>query len=197
MNRRKSPFMLTAILLVSATSAVLSTAQSEEQLMSPGSSYEDHKNALSRVKMKTRSIRIKDSDNASGKSTTKEAASQTPVTPTTSDSVSVSVYFPFDSAKLTLRAKSELDQMGRALASPEFTHDRWLVEGHTDSAGSSDYNLHLSQRRAESVRQYIVEKHSVDPSRLEAIGKGEQDLLPSENPLSAKNRRVRLNYLGS
>ncbi|APG25226.1 OmpA family protein [Syntrophotalea acetylenica] len=71
---------------------------------------------------------------------------------------------------------------------------RILIAGHTDSRASAAYNLTLSQRRADSVRKYLIEKFSVQPSRLVARGFGES--LPVADNATARgrqrNRRVEL-----
>jgi OOP family OmpA-OmpF porin len=66
------------------------------------------------------------------------------------------------------------------------------VGGHTDSYGDPDYNLQLSQRRAEAVRQYLV-KHEV-PNRVTAVGFGATRPLSSDRTRASqqKNRRIEL-----
>jgi len=68
---------------------------------------------------------------------------------------------------------------------------RIRVEGHTDSVGADDYNLRLSQARAESVVKYLIGQ-GIDPNRLEARGYGESmPLADNATPEGrAKNRRV-------
>ena len=195
MKRFKESFVAAAVVLVGTTAGTLLPVQSGESYMPPGATTEDYRRALS--KQKERSIIIRESYHLPEKTATTPTKTQLPPTVILpADGVSAHVYFPFDSAELTPRAKSELDNLGKALASPEFAGDRWLIEGHTDAVGSSHYNQTLSLRRAESVRRYMIEKHGVKSRRLEALGKGETDLIDSENPRSDKNRRVRINYLG-
>jgi OmpA-OmpF porin, OOP family len=62
------------------------------------------------------------------------------------------------------------------------------VEGHTDAAGSSAYNVALSERRALSVAEYMV-KLGIEPSRLVLVGKGMAEPL-THNPYDPTNRRV-------
>ena len=68
-----------------------------------------------------------------------------------------------------------------------------VVEGHTDSVGSNDFNLGLSQRRAESVRSYLMRK-GVDPSRVTTQGMGESVPVASNDTAGGRqqNRRVEI-----
>ncbi len=66
------------------------------------------------------------------------------------------------------------------------------IEGHTDSMGEADYNKGLSQRRAEAVRDVLINEHKIDASRLEAIGYGEDKPRASNDTREGRmsNRRV-------
>ncbi|HEY3847178.1 MAG TPA: OmpA family protein, partial [Acetobacteraceae bacterium] len=91
-------------------------------------------------------------------------------------SVNLTVNFPNGSADLTPEAMASLDALGRALSSSELSSYRFRIEGHTDTVGSKEYNRSLSERRAEAVVSYIETKYGVQPSRLQAIGMGEEGL---------------------
>jgi outer membrane protein OmpA-like peptidoglycan-associated protein len=88
-------------------------------------------------------------------------------------------------------AKSDpaLDSLGRALRTFPATI---IVEGHTDSIGSNAYNLRLSKKRAQTIRNYLIEKYGIASNKLKAIGYGES--IPLADNSSAlgrsKNRRV-------
>jgi outer membrane protein OmpA-like peptidoglycan-associated protein len=108
----------------------------------------------------------------------------------TSYAMDFEVYFPFDSAELTPRARQELLALGRALASPDLRPYRYLIAGHTDGVGQPAYNLTLSERRAAAVRAFLIETFPIAPNRLVSIGFGQERLkLPAE-PRAAVNRRV-------
>lgn len=111
------------------------------------------------------------------------------------------VNFETDSATLTAMAKRHLDEVAAMLRDRRDTVVR--VEGHTDSIGAAAYNLDLSQRRAESVKTYLV-RQGVDAKRLQARGYGESRPVASntrpdgsDNPGGrAQNRRVELHIAG-
>jgi outer membrane protein OmpA-like peptidoglycan-associated protein len=71
---------------------------------------------------------------------------------------------------------------------------RLSIEGHTDSDGAEDYNLNLSQKRAESVRTYLIDNFKVDKTRLESKGWGESKPIDKNDTPEGKanNRRVEL-----
>lgn len=108
----------------------------------------------------------------------------------TSYAMDFEVYFPFDSAELTSRARQDLIALGQALASADLRPHRYLIAGHTDGVGQSAYNQALSERRAAAVRAYLTETFPIAPDRLVSVGFGQERLkLPAE-PRAAINRRV-------
>ncbi|CAO3431210.1 OmpA family protein [Azospirillum endophyticum] len=111
--------------------------------------------------------------------------------------ISFQVEFAFNSADLTPKATGILNELGRALTSPDLSAYRFQLTGHTDGVGSADYNLALSKRRAASVRDYLTKTFNVAPGRLMARGLGSQQLLDPANPASDANRRVEIVNLGS
>ena len=110
--------------------------------------------------------------------------------------VALDVKFALNSAELTDQAKDTIRRLGAAFNSEQLRGYRFRVEGHTDASGRPDYNLVLSQRRAEAVRDYLVSALGVAPSRLEVVGRGQQDPLDRADPLSGVNRRVQVVNLG-
>jgi outer membrane protein OmpA-like peptidoglycan-associated protein len=99
----------------------------------------------------------------------------------------------FDTAKSTLKpgAREKLARVAGILAThPDLKIE---VEGHTDSVGGDDYNQRLSERRAESVRSYLVEQ-KIPPAAVDAEGFGESRPVASNDTASGRqqNRRVEL-----
>jgi OmpA-OmpF porin, OOP family len=113
--------------------------------------------------------------------------------------VNLTVNFPNGSADLTPEAMRTLNELGRALASKELAGYRFRIEGHTDTVGSREYNRLLSERRAAAVVQYIARSYGIEPSRLEAVGMGDEGLLiptPPQTP-EPRNRRVQVINVGT
>jgi OmpA-OmpF porin, OOP family len=103
--------------------------------------------------------------------------------------VETSVHFGFDKADLTSKAKGALDQLIGDV--PNTRGYIVVVEGGTDSVGSSAYNYGLSERRASAVVQYLSEKN-IPPHKIYVIGLGKDKTVASNSTSSgrAKNRRV-------
>jgi outer membrane protein OmpA-like peptidoglycan-associated protein len=107
-----------------------------------------------------------------------------------SRAIDLTVYFEYNSARVTDRARETLDRLGEALASPELRRYRFLIAGHTDAVGTDEFNLDLSYRRAEAVRDYLAHTHGISRRRLAVKGWGRSRLKDTANPESGVNRRV-------
>lgn len=99
------------------------------------------------------------------------------------------IYFDFDRSDLTSEARGILDGLARWM---EINSDKKIsIEGHADERGSSEYNLALGARRAETAKRYMMGL-DIAESRLSTISFGEE--MPIENgqgeTVWAKNRRV-------
>ncbi|NGY07013.1 OmpA family protein [Solimonas terrae] len=105
------------------------------------------------------------------------------------------VNFEYDQAKLTVNAQTILDGVADALtAAPGIAVE---VDGHTDSRGSDAYNQALSERRAQSVMQYLAD-HGVAADRMSAKGFGETQPVADNDTEDGRelNRRVELKIVG-
>ena len=103
--------------------------------------------------------------------------------------LSLPVQFAFDSADILPAARKQLDALAegiRLLPDAKAV----VIEGHTDAVGSPQYNEHLSVRRANAVKRYLVAEHRLEAGRLRAVGKGELEPQAGHDSRSAENRRV-------
>jgi outer membrane protein OmpA-like peptidoglycan-associated protein len=90
--------------------------------------------------------------------------------------------FNYDSADLQPSAISQLQKLGTLIKrNPKAT---FTVEGYTDSLGAPEYNLDLSQRRADSVKQYLVDVMGINPAQVETRGYGASKFLVPPRPVA-------------
>jgi len=101
------------------------------------------------------------------------------------------VFFEYDSAELTPEARSTLNESINWLTRPENRQIRFLIEGHCDQRGTEEYNLALGDRRAQTVRAYLL-AGGVSNRRMNTLSLGEErlfDLRQTETSW-ALNRRA-------
>jgi outer membrane protein OmpA-like peptidoglycan-associated protein len=110
--------------------------------------------------------------------------------------LTIAVQFDFDSARIRPDSFKAVGLMADALNHPYLQGYRFLIVGHTDAKGKRDYNLKLSQRRADAIREALINPFGISPARIEAVGLGEEQLLNRSNPEAAENRRVQLINIG-
>ena len=108
----------------------------------------------------------------------------------------VEIVFDFDSATIRPESYETIGLMADALHHPYLLQYRFLVIGHTDAKGDRTYNLNLSQKRADSIREALTTTFRVDPARLDAVGLGEEELRDPADPYGQVNRRVQLINIG-
>ncbi len=108
----------------------------------------------------------------------------------------VEVDFDFNSAVIKPSSYRTVGAIADALHNPILLGYGFLVIGHTDSVGGRAYNIGLSQRRAEAIRDALIDPFGVNPGVLEAVGLGEEELRDPAHPTSGVNRRVQLINVG-
>lgn len=103
------------------------------------------------------------------------------------------VNFPFDESTLTPESHDVLDRVARALQEAQWATVRFEVAGHTSAVGTAQYNMALSQRRAEAVRAYLVSR-GVEDDRMVPRGYGQAEPIFTEGTEGDawQNRRVEL-----
>jgi outer membrane protein OmpA-like peptidoglycan-associated protein len=129
------------------------------------------------------------------KKTKPEMASTKSLTPVDNNTcpakntIAVNVNFKINSAELDDNNMSLLGEISKAMNSEQLTACKFIVEGHTDARGNDDYNMSLSKRRAQEVKNFLANAN-VKYTRMKAIGKGESELIVADAPNDARNRRV-------
>jgi outer membrane protein OmpA-like peptidoglycan-associated protein len=104
--------------------------------------------------------------------------------------VELDVKFDFD--KSVVKEGSHADIKSLADFMKQYPQTTTVVEGHTDAIGSDAYNQGLSERRANAVRDVLVEQHGIETSRVSAVGYGESRPVADNDTESGRaiNRRV-------
>jgi outer membrane protein OmpA-like peptidoglycan-associated protein len=100
--------------------------------------------------------------------------------------------FAANSARVDNRCKATLDEV--ALRMKSEAEWRSLVIGYTDSSGSAAANQKMSERRAQAVKDYLVTRHGIDPSRITVEGRGSADPVGDNTTAAgrAENRRAEI-----
>jgi outer membrane protein OmpA-like peptidoglycan-associated protein len=102
------------------------------------------------------------------------------------------INFDYNSDRVSAKSLPSVQALGRALANPDLKGSTFIVAGHTDAAGSDAYNQELSERRADSIKRYLVEKSGISATDLVTVGYGKTQLKDPANPLAEVNRRVQV-----
>jgi len=106
--------------------------------------------------------------------------------------IDLEINFDYNSANISSRSLASVQALGRALSNPELKGSTFVVAGHTDAVGSDGYNQDLSERRADSIKRYLVDKFAIPGSDLVTVGYGKTKLKDPANPTSEVNRRVQV-----
>ena len=106
--------------------------------------------------------------------------------------VNLYINFQFDSAQLTNDGQISLETLGKALNDPRLQKYSFLIAGHTDAKGPAEYNQVLSEKRADAVKGYLVDRLHIEEARLASKGFGSRELLDRSQPEDGVNRRVQV-----
>jgi OOP family OmpA-OmpF porin len=104
--------------------------------------------------------------------------------------VNMNVLFDFDKADVKPRYHEELKRVSDYMKA--YPWETAVLEGHTDSKGTEEYNMKLSQRRVDNIKKYLVDKLGISADRLTAIGYGKSRPIASNDTEEGRqlNRRV-------
>ncbi len=113
--------------------------------------------------------------------------------------IDLTVNFEIDSDQIKSKAHAQVIEIANALKSSDLANQTILIEGHTDSDGSDEYNMDLSYRRAVRVMRVLSEEYEINTNRLNVKGFGEKSPVASNNTKDGKalNRRVTLVNMGT
>ncbi|PSM53212.1 OmpA domain-containing protein [Campylobacter blaseri] len=103
--------------------------------------------------------------------------------------IDLETLFEFDSAIVVSKYYDKIAKMAKFANK---TGANLLIEGHTDSIGNDNYNLKLSQKRANAVRELMIKDYGVNPNKIKAVGYGETKPIATNSTDEGRkqNRRV-------
>jgi outer membrane protein OmpA-like peptidoglycan-associated protein len=106
--------------------------------------------------------------------------------------IDLTITFDYNSADISAKSLPEVQKLGRALTSSGLQGSTFLLAGHTDAAGSDSYNQDLSERRADSIKRYLIDNYHIASADLVTVGYGKTKLKDPSQPFSEVNRRVQV-----
>ena len=179
-----------SVLTLPASSATLTEGQIVQSLAGAGAAAQAANLDVAAIRADIdRRIRVEGTENAASPPPALQALAKMP-------NLTVQIQFAFNSDWILPASWVTVGMMADALHNPILLSNKFAVIGHTDAKGTRQYNLDLSQRRADSVKEMLVTTFGVDPKMLVAVGFGEEQLQDPSNPEGAVNRRVQLLNIG-
>jgi outer membrane protein OmpA-like peptidoglycan-associated protein len=106
--------------------------------------------------------------------------------------IDLEINFDYNSDRISAKSLPSVQALGRALGSADLKGSTFVLAGHTDAAGGDAYNQDLSERRADSIKRYLVDKSGIPAADLVTVGYGKTKLKDPANPLAEANRRVQI-----
>ena len=110
----------------------------------------------------------------------------------TKPKIDLDIQFDYNSADISKGSTSAVQELGKALSSPDLKGSTFVVAGHTDAIGGEVYNQELSERRADTIKKYLTEKYGIAGSDLVTVGYGESKPKDANAPMDPTNRRVQV-----
>lgn len=110
----------------------------------------------------------------------------------TKPKIDLEIQFEYNSADISANSMPSVQALGKALSDVNLKGSTFVVAGHTDSIGSEGYNQDLSERRADTIKKYLIEKYGIAGADLVTVGYGESKPKDANAPGDPANRRVQV-----
>ncbi|UPJ67983.1 OmpA family protein [Bradyrhizobium sp. 191] len=110
----------------------------------------------------------------------------------TKPKIDLEIQFDYNSADIAKTSVASVQALGKALSDPALKGSTFVVAGHTDATGGEEYNQGLSERRADTIKKYLVQNYGLNGTDLVTVGYGETKLKDAANGTDAINRRVQV-----
>jgi outer membrane protein OmpA-like peptidoglycan-associated protein len=110
----------------------------------------------------------------------------------TKPNIDLDIQFDYNSDRIRKASVSAAQELGKALSNPSLKGSTFVVAGHTDAIGSEAYNQDLSERRADTIKRFLVEKFGINGTDLVTVGYGKDKPKDPNAPMDPVNRRVQV-----
>ncbi len=110
----------------------------------------------------------------------------------TKPKIDLEIHFDYNSAEISKASVSAVQELGKALSDTSLKGSTFVVAGHTDAIGGESYNQDLSERRADTIKKYLVEKYGITGANLVTVGYGKTKPKDPNAPMDPTNRRVQV-----
>ncbi len=106
--------------------------------------------------------------------------------------IDLEIQFDYNSAEIRKASMASVEALGQALTDPALKGSTFVVAGYTDGIGGDAFNQDLSERRADTIKRYLVEHYGITGGDLVTVGYGKTKLKDAANPADRVNRRVQV-----
>jgi outer membrane protein OmpA-like peptidoglycan-associated protein len=106
--------------------------------------------------------------------------------------IDLDIQFDYNSADIRTSSLPDVQSLGQALSNPSLKGSTFVVAGHTDAIGGEAFNQGLSERRADTIKKYLVDKFGIAGSELVTVGYGKDKPKDPNAPMDPINRRVQV-----
>ena len=106
--------------------------------------------------------------------------------------IDLDIQFDYNSADISTTSMPSVKALGEALSNASLKGSTFVVAGHTDAIGGEAYNQGLSERRADTIKRYLVEKYGITGADLVTVGYGKDKPKDANAPMDPINRRVQV-----
>jgi outer membrane protein OmpA-like peptidoglycan-associated protein len=110
----------------------------------------------------------------------------------TRPNIDLEIQFDFNSAAISAASMPSVKALGEALSDSKLKGSTFVVAGHTDGVGGDAFNQNLSERRADTIKQYLIANYHIANGDLVTVGYGKTKLKDANDPTDAVNRRVQV-----
>ena len=110
----------------------------------------------------------------------------------TKPKIDLEIQFDYNSADISKGSVTAVQELGKALSDSSLKGSTFVVAGHTDAVGGEAYNQDLSERRADTIKKYLIQNYGLAGGDLVTVGYGKTRLKDAANGADPANRRVQV-----